>query len=82
MITYKQLTLAEIFEDFQIEFGNGKHQSLPLLGEAIDLDEIVPASFVSNFYALTGRSRKYQLYPMLNALLIQRIFSNPILISL
>ena len=77
MITYKQLTLAEIFEDFQNKFDNDKYQFLSLLGEAIDLDEIVPSSFVSNFYASTGRPRKYQLYPMLKALLIQRIFSIP-----
>ena len=57
MITYKQLTLAEIFEDCQ--------------------NEIVPVSFVSHFHASTGRPRKHQLYPMLKALLIQRIFSIP-----
>ena len=57
MITYKQLTLAEIFEDCQ--------------------NEIVPVSFVSHFHASTGRPRKHQLYPMLKALLIQRIFSSP-----
>ena len=57
MITYKQLTLAEIFEDCQ--------------------NEIVPVSFVSHFLASTGRPRKHQLYPMLKALLIQRIFSSP-----
>ena len=34
-------------------------------------------SFVSHFHASTGRPRKYQLYPMLKALLIQRIFSIP-----
>ena len=39
MITYKQLTLAEIFEDFQNKFDNDKYQFLSLLGEAIDLDE-------------------------------------------
>ena len=43
MTTYKQLTLAKIFEDCQHKFGNDKHQ----------------------------------LYPMLKALLLQRIFSIP-----
>jgi len=77
MITYKQPTLAEIFEDCQDKFGNDKYQFLSLLDEAINLDEIVPVSFVSHFYARTGRPRKHQLYPMLKALLIQRIFSIP-----
>ena len=77
MITYKQLTLAEIFEDCQNKFDNDKYQFLSLLDEAIDLDEIIPVSFISHFYASTGRPRKHQLYPMLKALLIQRIFSIP-----
>ena len=36
MITYKQLTLAEIFEDCQNKFDNDKYQFLSLLDEAID----------------------------------------------
>ena len=77
MITYKQLTLAEIFEDCQNKFSNDKCQFLTLFDEAINLDEIVPVSFISHFHAHTGRPRKHQLYPMLKALLIQRIFSIP-----
>ena len=77
MITYKQLTLAEIFEDCQNKFDNDKYRFLSLLDEAINLDEIIPVSFISHFYATTGRPRKHQLYPMLKALLIQRIFSIP-----
>jgi len=46
MITYKQLTLAEIFEDCQNKFSNDKCQFLTLFDEAINLDEIVPVSFV------------------------------------
>ena len=42
MITYKQLTLAEIFEDCQNNFDNDKCRFLSLLDEAINLDEIVP----------------------------------------
>ena len=52
-------------------------QFLSLLDEAINLDEIVPVSFVNHFHAHTGRPRKHQLYPILKALLIQRIFSIP-----
>lgn len=77
MITHKQLTLAEVFEDCQNKFENDKYQFLVLLDKTIHLDEIVPVSFVSHFHARTGRPRKHQLYPMLKALLIQRIFSIP-----
>ena len=55
MITYKQPALAEIFEDCQDKFGNDKYQFLSLLDEAINLDEIVPVSFISHFHARTGR---------------------------
>ena len=39
MITYKQLTLAEIFEDCQNKFSNDKCQFLTLFDEAINLDD-------------------------------------------
>ena len=77
MITHKQLTLAEVFEDCKNKFDNDKYQFLQLLDEAINLDEIVTVSFVTHFHARTGRPRKHQLYPMLKALLIQCIFSIP-----
>jgi Transposase domain (DUF772). len=77
MIPHKQLSLADIFTDCQNEFNNDKYKFLDILDQTIDLDEIVPASFVSHFHAATGRPRKHQLYPMLKALLLQRIFSIP-----
>ena len=77
MIPYKQLSLADIFADCQNKFDNDKYESLELLDNAINLDEIVPASFVSHFHAATGRPRKHLLYPMLRALLLQLIFSIP-----
>ena len=77
MITYKQLSLADIFTDCQNKFDNDKYEFLSILEETIDLDEIVPVSFVSHFHAATGRPRKHLLYPMLKALLLQRIFSIP-----
>ena len=51
MITHKQLTLAEVFDDCQNKFDNDKYQFLSLLDETINLDEIVPVSFVSHFHA-------------------------------
>ena len=77
MITYKQLTLAEIFEDCQHKSDNDKYQFLSLLDEVINLDEIVPISFISHFHATTGGPLKHQLYPILKAHLLQRIFSIP-----
>ena len=61
MIPYKQLTLAEVFDDCQNKFDHDKDQFLSLLDQTIDLDEIVPASFVTHFHASTGRPRKHQL---------------------
>lgn len=77
MIPHKQLTLAAIFDDCQNKFDNDKYQFLQLLDKTINLDEIVPVSFVTHFHARTGRPRKHQLYPMLKALLLQRIFAIP-----
>ena len=77
MITHKQLTLADVFEDCQNKFDNDKYAFLQLLDETLDLDEIVPVSFVNHFYAATGRPRRHQLYPMLKALFLQLFFSIP-----
>lgn len=77
MISYKQLSLADIFTDRQNKFDNDKYKFLSLLDETINFDEIVPLSFLSHFHALTGRPRKPLLYPMLKALLLQLIFSIP-----
>ena len=77
MITYKQLSLADIFTDCQNIFDNDKYEFLSLLDKTISLDEIVPLSFVSHFNAATGRPRKHLLYPMLRSLLLQIILSIP-----
>ncbi len=77
MIPYKQLSVADIFQDCQNKFDNDKPAFLSLLEIHIDLDEIIPASFRNHFYASTGRTRKYSLHALLWALIIQRIFSIP-----
>ncbi|NDO27203.1 ISNCY family transposase, partial [[Clostridium] clostridioforme] len=51
MITYKQLSLKDIFADCQNKFDNDKYAFLELLDNAIDLDQIVPVSFISHFHA-------------------------------
>ena len=77
MIPYKQLSLADIFQDCQENFQNDKPAFLSLLENHIDLDEIIPVTFYNHFYASTGRTRKYPLHAFLWALIIQRIFSIP-----
>lgn len=77
MITQKQLTLADIFEDCQEIFDSDKPQFLSLLENHIDLDSIIPMSFRNRYYSDTGRHRKYPLTAMLWALILQRIFSIP-----
>lgn len=77
MITQKQLTLADFFEDCQEIFDHDKPQFLSLLENHIDLDSIIPLSFRQHYYASTGRHRKYPLTAMLWALILQRILSIP-----
>ena len=77
MIPHKQLSLAEIFSDCQEKFENDKPQFLSLLENAININKFIPFSFIHNFYASTGRPRKYPLQAMIWALLLQRILSIP-----
>lgn len=77
MIPYKQLSLADIFTDCQNKFDNDKYEFLSILDETINLDEIVPVSFISHFHAATDSPRSHLLYPMLKSLLLQLIFSIP-----
>ncbi len=77
MITYKQISLADVFTDCQNKFENNKYEFLQLLNDTIDLDEIVPVSFGSHFHTAIGRPRRHLLYPMIKALLLQLIFSIP-----
>jgi len=77
MITRKQLSFQDIYEDCREQFKNDKYKFLAMLDDSLDFDEIVPTTFGHNFYKTKGRPRKYELYPMLKALFLQRIFSIP-----
>jgi len=77
MISHKQLSLAEIFTDCQEKFENDKPQFLSLLENTININKFIPFSFIHNFYASTGRPRKYPLKAMIWALILQRILSIP-----
>ena len=71
MIAQKQMTLAEIFTDCQEKFEADKPAFLKLLEDHIDLDEIVPVSFVNHFYASTGRIHLVAVWFMF---ILRRIF--------
>lgn len=75
MIPYKQLSLADVFEDCKQLFDEDKPEFLALLESHINLDDLIPFSFSNKYYASTGRPRKYHLHSMLWALIIQRLFS-------
>ena len=77
MISQKQLSLADIFEDYKDVFESDKLQFLTLLENHIDLDEIIQFSFYNHYYAAIGINRKYPLTTMLCALIIQRLYSIP-----
>ena len=70
MISQKQLSLADIFESDKPKF-------LTLLENHMDLDEFISISFYNQYYAATGRNRKYPLTALLWALIIQLLFSIP-----
>lgn len=77
MISYKQLSLADVFSECQTIFQEDKPAFLQLLEDTIDLDQIIPVSFSHRFYASTGRPRTYKLFPMIRLLLLQIVFSIP-----
>ena len=52
MIPYKQLSVADIFQDCQDKFDNDKPAFLSLLENHIDLDEIIPVTFYNHFYVV------------------------------
>lgn len=49
MIPYKQLSVADIFQDCQDKFDNDKPAFLSLLENHINLDEIIPVTFYNHF---------------------------------
>ena len=77
MIPQNQLELVDVFSECQDIFESDKPRFLSLLEEHIDLDAIIPRSFIRNYYSYTGRPRTYSLTAMLWALILQRILSIP-----
>ena len=77
MISYNQLSLAEIFTDCQEKFENDKPAFLELLELHLNIYEYISVSFQNHYYSSIGRPRRYPLSAMLWALVLQRIFSIP-----
>ena len=77
MITQKQLSLADIYNDCKEIYENDKNSFLKLLEEHLDINSLIPATFKKNYYSWTGRPRSNQLSAMLWALIIQKIFAIP-----
>lgn len=75
MIAHNQLSMADIFSECETIFDEDKPAFLTLLQNTIDLDKIVPYSFVHRFYKATGRPHGYSLFSMLWALILQKVFS-------
>ena len=61
MITHKQLSLADIFENCQNIFEENKPQFLTLLEQHIDLSDYILVTFYNHFYASTGRTHTHPL---------------------
>ncbi|MCR5202158.1 MAG: hypothetical protein K6D02_03575 [Lachnospiraceae bacterium] len=59
MITQKQLSLADIFENCKEIYESDKPQFLTLLENHIDLDSIIPPSFFRHYYADTGQDKAF-----------------------
>lgn len=75
ILSQKQLSLAEIYDNCSTFFENDKHHFLTLLEENINLNEFIPFSFYQAYHAGIGRPREHKLDAMLWALILQRIFS-------
>lgn len=70
MIPYKQLSLADIFQNCQEKFEEDKYSFLSPLEKHINLDEFIPISFRNHFYASKDLYRKYFLKGFIWALFI------------
>ena len=76
MIPHKQLSLADIFIDCQNKFDNDKYAFLETSHKPLTLMKLSRCLHYS-FPRCHRQARVHQLYPMLWALLLQRIFSIP-----
>ena len=81
MITYKQLSLADIFSDCQNKFDNNKYEFLSILDETINLDEIVPPSFVCHFRInISLKSGSVGFFPI--GIKISNLFRNYLFVNI
>lgn len=74
MITYKQLSLADIFTDCQNKFDNDKYKFLFFLMKPLTLTKLSRRPLFPISMLPPACSRRHLLYPLLKALLLQLIF--------
>lgn len=74
---YHQISLNEIFSDFQTKLVKEASSFFQILSEHFDLDTFITPEFVSAFYRSVGRTRLYPLHGFLSAFILQKIFSIP-----
>ena len=74
---YHQISLSDIFSDYQNSFIDDSTSFFSLLSEHFDLNEFIPSEFLTAFYLSIGRKRLYPLQGFLTAFILQKIFSIP-----
>jgi hypothetical protein len=77
MFRSKQLSLTDVYDNCLDAFDNDKPLFFSLLDDCLDIDSLIPRSFIDSFHLREGRPREYPLQAFIRALLIQRIFSIP-----
>ena len=76
-VNYHQISLKDTFSDCQDMFLDDAPSFFQLLSDHFDLDQFIPAGFLSAFYRSIGRTRTYPLHGFLSAFILQKIFSIP-----
>lgn len=74
---YHQISLSDIFSDFQNSFIDNPPSFFSLLSEHFDLNEFIPPKFFTAFYLSIERKRLYPLQGFLISFVLQKIFSIP-----
>lgn len=76
-VKYHQISLKDTFSDCQDMFLDNAPSFFQILSDHFDLDQFIPAGFLSAFYRSIGRTRTYPLHGFLSAFILQKIFSIP-----
>lgn len=69
-----QISLYDIFSDYQNSFINDPPSFFSLLSEHFGLNEFIPLEFLTAFYFSIGQKRLYPLQGFPTAFILQKIF--------